>query len=722
MNRNLQEITSLKDYIKLLLSEWKIVSLFLIAGIIGAVFYTSSSTEYYKSTASLKISKPKGDILTSPILPEFSDFGNDRFIANEIEIMKSQKTLRRAAAVISDSLRKNPDRDYYRLLVNRDESTGESTIASQNIISVILSEIDIEQKSGLDIIEVSFLSPSPEEAELIVNTFAAAYIELNKELTSQPLAIIRQYLERQRSEKEGELKEAEEELRKYRSAGKVFALNEQASILINQLAEFDAQKNIVNVDLATSDKVLTNLRQQLKEQDPRLADYLKSLSSQSYIKGLQDEIVKLELNREISQSRQPSSDYNPAVIAEYNSKIERLKTELNSQLKLMKDAIYSSSPEEVKELSQRILTEEVKKQSLQIKLSELERILVSYENSFNKLPKTSLELARYERNTVSLEKLYSQVEQRYQEALINEQSQPGNIIVIEEAEAAGSPSKPNKKLILFAGLALGIFGALGYVFMKNFIDDSIKNPEQVEKYGIEVLGWIEKGSNKNKYDFENNSKTSEALRSIRNRIQLVKNLDPSIKSLLITSAIPGEGKSSVAAYLAHSFAKSRQKVALIDCDLRKPKLHQILGIDQAPGIMDYFYGTAGVTDILRNTTSNKLQVITAGTVKAGDEDIFDNIMFKDLISNLKEDYDLIIIDSAPIIVVPETEILASITDSSLMVIAAHSAGQEVVLRALKTLSKTNRKFLGAVLNKFKYRPGYGNHYKYTYSYSSESSK
>jgi polysaccharide biosynthesis transport protein len=717
INFKFNEFTSVKDYFKIILNDWIVVSLLILLGISGALLYNYQATEYYKSTTSIKVSKNKGDILTAPMLPEFTDFGNDRFIANEIAIMKSQNTLKKVASAIRDSVENSRDLSIFRLLTPGSDKA--SALPLEAVVG-FLSGIDIEQKTGLDIIDISFLSPSPEEAALIVNTFAEIYIQLNKELNQRPMTIVREYLQNQKREKEAELNNAEEDLRNFRSQGKVFSLSEQASVLINQLAELDAQKNVTSVDYVTSEKVLTNLKQQLKEQDPRLADYLKSLSSQNYIKALQDEIVKLELNREIAQSRQ--SKDNPVVIAEYNSKIDKLKKELEGQLEIFKVGIFSSSPEDVKQLSQKLINEELKKQSLEIKLDEIEKIIQNYELSFNKLPKTSLELARFERSSSSLEKLYNQVEQRYQEALINEKSQPGNIVVIEEAVFSDEPARPNKRIIFFAGLALGIFSALGFVFIKNYLDDRIKTPEEIERSGLNVLGWIERGENNNVPDFGVNGTITEAFRTLRNRIQHARNLDPSLKTIMITSSVAGEGKSTVASYLAYSFSQIKQKVLVIDADMRRPRINKIFNIDPAPGLTEYFSDTVDLKDLLRATTSSRLQIITAGKVSEGNEDLWDISLFSELLNHFRNEFDIIIIDSAPIVIVPETESLGEVADCSILIISSGTVEQEVILRAAKLLNKVNKKFLGTILNKFRYRAGYSNYYKYTYSYSAETQK
>ncbi len=235
----------------------------------------------------------------------------------------------------------------------------------------------------------------------------------------------------------------------------MIALDERASTLISVLAQFEAQKSATQVDLMASNKVLENLRNELKAQNPRMADYLTSLTSQKYITAIQEEIAKLEVNKQVAISRKDGLTDDSPMIQEYDRKINELRKQLDKELEVLKAGIFASSPEEVKELTQKIIAEEVRNQSLETSIKELDKIVQGYEARFMKLPKNAIELARLKRNSEALEKLYLLVEQRYQEAIINEQSQPGNVLIIDDARIPLTRSKPNRTLIVIIGLLLG---------------------------------------------------------------------------------------------------------------------------------------------------------------------------------------------------------------------------------------------------------------------------
>jgi tyrosine-protein kinase Etk/Wzc len=730
---NLRESTTLKDYLRLIRANLIPVLLITIAGLAVAIIYAVNAVDIYKSTSTLKISRPQGgSVLTSPLLPEFQEWGNDRFIANEIEIMRSFTARHLVAVTLIDSFYRDIDKSRYFILLDqkvKDEDV-EDNIKSVDALANTLSDVAIDQKRGLDIIEISALSPSPFEAALIANVYSQQYKNLNLDQNRNQLTLVTNFLDEQRKDKYDELNAAEETLRAFQERGGLIALDERASTLISVLAQFEAQKSATQVDLMASNKVLENLRKELKAQNPRMADYLTSLTSQKYITAIQEEIAKLEVNKQVAISRKDGLNENSPVILEYDRKIDELRKQLDKELEVLKAGIFASSPEEVKELTQKIIGEEVRNQSLETSIKELEKIVEGYEARFMKLPKNAIELAKLKRNSEALEKLYLLVEQRYQEAIINEQSQPGNVLIIDEARIPLGPSKPNRTLILIIGLLLGAGLAVGYVFVKNYFDDTIKTPDDIENRKINVLAWVPHFENPLAGDESvqfivdklPDSIPSEAFRALRTRIQFSRVNTESLKTLLITSSAPQEGKTTIAVNLAGSFAHSKKKVLLIDCDLRKPSVHKLFGANRTPGLIDYLTGNAKLNDVLGISAIPNLNYITSGTIPPNPAEMLDSQEMRNFLKKLRDEYDLIILDSPPIIAVTDSEILTSMVDGTLLVVSSENTEIDMMERSVELIRRENTQFLGTVLNNFSYKSGYGSYYKYYYYYSRPDGK
>jgi len=726
------ETNSLKDYINLIRSNLLPIVLIILTSFIVAVIYAVNAEDVYKSETTLKISKPQGSILESPLIPGFNDYGSDRFIANEIEIIKSYNTRERVAKTLIDTFNNIKNKQKFYLILEKEFNFGKqqkSLLSISSIGEILQSAVVVNQKRGLDIIEINAESPSPYEAALVANCYAQEYKNLNLDVNRNQLTFVKNFLNDQKKEKQVELREAEETLRSFQEKGGIIALDAQATSLIEQLSQFEAQKNATQIDLMASTKILSQYKKDLEKQDPLLADYLKSFASEVYFKSLQEQIARLEVNRDLALSNKNSGFDNKNLVKEYDIKIQDLQSKLNQKIEEIKVGIFASSPAEVKELSQKIIAEEVKNQSLKIGLSELENIVTKYETKFNKLPKTSIELARYQRQRESLEKLYLLVEEKYQEALINEQSQPGNVLIIDNARIPTSPSKPNRFLIVIIGIVFGSGIAFGYVFMKNYFDNTIKTPEDIQRRNVNVLAWIPQiegiGMNGHKeFEFivakKPDSIPSEAFRALRTRVQFSKIDNDALKTILITSPAQQEGKTTIAINLAGSFAQANRNTLIVDCDLRKPRVHMVFNTQRFPGLIDYLFKQVSLKEIIRPGGIDNLSFITSGTIPPNPAEMLESKQMREFLLEVNRMFDIIIIDSAPIIAVTDSEIISRLVDATILVVSAEATEYELMEKSIELVKSDSSSFIGTVLNNFSYKSGYGSYYKYYYYYTHPS--
>ncbi len=725
--------SSLKDFVNIIRRNSGAVFIITFSCMCVSGLYALNSKDIFKSTTSIKVNKPQGSILEAPMLPEFQEFGSDRFIANEMEILKSYSIAERVAKALIDSSG-NYDIDSFYLIIDNELPGGnehKKVLTVDKIIEIFQEKVSIEQRRGLDIIEVSVESISSFESALIGNCFANEYRNLNLEINRNHLTIVKEFLFVQKVEKLGQLNKAEQELRAFQENGGIIALDLQSSLLINQVSSFEAEKNAVQIELTATAKVLDELKTELNKQNPRLADYLSSISSEVYFKSLQEQIARLELNRDIAIANKNSKINNPDLNADYEKRIIDLKEKLEEKIKVVKAGIFASSPDEIKELSKKIIEEEIKFHSLTISLKELKRIVDQYDKEFNKLPRAAIELAGYQRNRESLEKLYVLVEEKFQQALINEQSQPGSVYIIDKARRTTKPDKPNRYLIVVVGFILGSGISFGYIFLRKSFDTTIKNPEDIKGEDINVLAWIPKidglgldGNNDCEFIVSRkpDSVASEAFRALRTRIRYSKIKSLKLITLLVTSSAPQEGKTSISINLASAFAQSHIKTLLIDCDLRKPRIHSIFKMDKCPGLVDYLSGSIPLTDVIRRSSEENLDIITSGAGPANPAEILESMEMSNFLKLIRQKYEIIIIDSAPVIPVADTEILVKHIDASLLVVSAETTETDLMRKSVELLQNENSTFIGTVLNNFSYKAGYASYYKYYYYYSTPLKK
>lgn len=718
-----QEAHTLRDYIQLIKLNFIPIFLIALTGLLVGIIYAVNAPDIFKSTTVLKISKPSGSVLEGSLIPEFQDFGSDRFIANEIEILKSYRLRERVSNALVDSFRiSNKKEDFSLILESLEYNTDKKLRSIDDIVKSLGAKVSIDQRRGLDIVEISVESESPTEAALIANNYAKAYRDLNLSYNREQLTLIKNFLAKQRDEKLSELQLVEETVKNYQEQKGIVQLPEQAKALIEQSSDLQAKMNVARIDLTMSEKILAEYKGELKKRDPDISNYIENLATQPYIEKLQQQIADLRTQKDRALS---SGGASSKIIKEFDSKIEDLRTKLNNQLSVYKAGILASTPDEIKEITRKVLEEEIKYQSILASYKKLNEIVGDYDRKMNALPTSTIDLARLTREQSAYEKLYLQVEERYQQAIISEQSVPGNVVIIDDGRIPPKPAKPNRLLIVIIGLVLGVGMGVGFAFVRNYLDNTVKTPEDIQNKNINILAWIPQieGMESGNKDLEfivakkPDASASEAYRALRTRIKFSKIDKESLKTILITSSASQEGKTTTSVNLAGSFAQANFKTIIIDADLRKPRVHTVFNSKRYPGFTDYFFGQATFEEIVRNSEVNNLDFITAGTIPPNPSEILSSEQMQIFLEKLKGIYDYVIVDSPPIIAVTDSEILSSIVDGTILVVSANNTEMELMEKSVQILKHEHSSFIGTVLNNFAYRSGYGSYYKYYYYYS-----
>jgi len=729
-----EEGTSLREYINLLRQYIVPITLITLAGLAVAIVYALTARDIYQSTTSLKIQKPSGNILDAPLLPEFSDFGSDRFIANEIEVLKSYTVRERVAKDLIAQYHQINVPDSFYLILDKDligSDSKDQLLSVHNIATSILKKkVSIDQKRGLDIAEITVESPSAYEATLIANDYARAYKEINLSYNREQLVTVRTFLEKQREVMKKELLLSENKLQAYQEKEGIIELSEQATALIQQITDIQTKMNEAQMNMVIAEKSVAALSSQLKQQNPKLKAYLDNFATESYLQGLQDQIAKLEVQRDVAISDNKNAKRLHSVVADFDKRIAIMKKKLNDKVAIYKESIFASSPEEIKALTQQLLDQEIAYQGYKASYKELKAIYDNFESKFNELPNRSIELARLQRERMANEKLYLLIEEKYQEALINEQATPGNVLIIDKARYPYKPAKPNRKLIVLIGLILGGGFGFGYAFVRNYFDNTIKTPEDIQRKNINVLAWVPEieGLEEGNKEFEfivskkPDSIPSEAFRSLRTRINFSKIKETPIQTILVTSSAPREGKTTVSVNIAGTFAMSGKKTVILDLDLRKPRVHHLFNAQKTPGVTDYLFGDISYENLIRKSEIDNLFYISAGTIPPNPAEVLGSKQMQDLLHKLSADFDMVIIDSPPIVAVTDAEILSKIVDATILVVSANITEIDLMEKAVEILSANGGSFIGVLLNRFSYRSGYGSYYKYYYYYARPDQK
>lgn len=723
---NLKSSHSIRFYFNLILRNKVPLLLSLSVGLIVSYLYAYSQIDIYSSASSLRLSKPKENVLDNKIFSDIEGELPERFINNEVEILKSFSIREMTAHSLVDSFRVLQGKMSFSLLCENPENCSKPRSINQ-IASILQPSIEISQKRGLDIVSIKAESPSPSEATLMANCYAEAYADYSLKFNRSHLTLNRDFLEKQVTEKYNDLIKTEEKLTDFLRTENIVEINSQASSLINNMSAVESQHNASVIELQTTTKAVTELKDELAKYDPLSGDYFESKMTDPYTLQLQEEIAKLEIQRDLAKSGNEEIIKNSKSLKDANKRIAELKKSLDEKLEILKKNAISSTPEERRILSEKFFETRVVNEQNKIKERLLQSFLGQYKEKFNKLPAQSIEYANLERERTANEKVYLMLLEKYQEALINEESQPNNVKIIDYGKIPKAPSKPNRFLIITIGLLIG--GALGYGFalFRNIIDVTVKSPEELENMGIALIGWVPTFMNMSKSGrhtpseqelilaYNSDSAPAEAFRTLRTRLQFSKLEPEPIKTILVTSSMPREGKTIISANLAASFSLSF-KVLLLDCDFRKPRLHNVFNMKRYPGLCDYLFGTIPLEDAMRKTNFENLTLMPCGTVPTNPAELIASKHMQSFLNSIKPKFDYIIIDSPPLATVTDAELLSSYVDGTVVVSLANKTRMDLLINTIDTLNKINDTFIGVVLNNFDFQATYGSYYKYYYYY------
>ena len=205
---------------------------------------------------------------------------------------------------------------------------------------------------------------------------------------------------------------------------------------------------------------------------------------------------------------------------------------------------------------------------------------------------------------------------------------------------------------------------------------------------------------------------SEAFRTLRTNLQFTSP-DQDLKSILLTSAGPGEGKSTVSANLAVAWSQSGAKVVLVGCDLRKPVLHEMFSIRNVPGLSAVLSGAASLKDAIVSSNIPGLDVIPAGPVPPNPAELLQSKAMVSVIEELEKSYDMVILDGTPVIAVTDAAVMANQVDGIVLVIGSNQVPREMALQAKNLLEQAQAKLLGVIMNKVKFKES--NMYYYYYN-------
>jgi capsular exopolysaccharide synthesis family protein len=340
--------------------------------------------------------------------------------------------------------------------------------------------------------------------------------------------------------------------------------------------------------------------------------------------------------------------------------------------------------------------------------------------------KRQIEFERLKRESDNNQRLYDLVLKRLKDTELSGMLRTNNARVLDAARPSAAPLRPNVRNNLLLGLLLGLAGGIALAFLLDQLDNTVKSQADVEdKIGLPFLGVLPHvlpdkaapAGEQDLYVFRHPKSTAaEACRAVRTNL-LFMSPDRPLRTILVTSSGPREGKSASVISTGITMAQSGSRVLLVDTDMRRPRLHKALGVPNEKGVSSVLVGDASLEEVAKSTEVPGLFLIPSGPIPPNPAELFHTKAFADFVAAVARHYDRIIFDSPPVNAVADPVVLATHVDGTVMVIKAGGTHKTMARRAVRVLTDVKARLFGAVLNDVELRDAkYGDLYA---AYASE---
>ena len=547
-------------------------------------------------------------------------------------------------------------------------------------------------------LNVTFTSRDPELSSRVVNTVADLYLLEQLEAKFDATRRANQWLNERVIELRQKVQASEAAVQQYRAEHNLQNADVRGTTVPQQqLNEINTQLGLAGADRAQKEARLRQFQEAVKN-GVLHANAPEVLNSQliTQLRTQETEVVRKEA--ELSARY---GDRFPALI------------NVRAELRDVRRQIAQEVDKIVGSLAQDVQTARIREQSLQQSLADLQQ-RASQSNE------AEVKLRELDREAQANRALYENFLNRFKEtAEESDMQQQADARIIARADVPLEPSFPNKKLFvalaLIGSTLLGVFIAI----LVERLDDGFRSAEQIEHYtSVSGLGLVpavpsrtRSGATPEEYLIRKpTSSFAESIRSLRTAI-LYSHVDKPPRALLITSAVPEEGKSLLSVSLARSSAMAGQKVLLVDADLRRPKISKILGGDNKATLADLFADQCTAEEVLNVEESTGMHYICARSGMPNPQDLLGSQHMRDFIRSITRHYDLVVIDSPPVLAASDALVLSRIVDATLFVVRWEHTPRQVVLGALRQLQSVGGTVAGVVLSRVNVRKhvrfGYG---------------
>jgi succinoglycan biosynthesis transport protein ExoP len=705
----------LRDYWEVLLRHrWTVLAFFVVV-VASTLFMTLVAEPVYKATTLIEVKAEAQKLVAFQDVVQVAQVERE-FYQTQYDVLRSRTLARRVIERLHldhNAVFNPPDSGpslvsrtlglAHRLLTRATphQAATADHLAEQGLVDRLLGAIDVSPRRNSYLVEVSFRSASPTLAADGANALADEYIGLALDQRIEAVQKGRAFIEKQLAVTKAALARSEEDLQTFARRNEILTIDSKQNIEYRKLT--DLNQALTEAQHARIQK--ESLFNQVRKSD---SGQLSEVVNNPVIAALAGELAKQEAER---------ARLAETFTAEY-PKVRRLDAQigvLRRQIRGEQGVVASSlrADFEAARRQEALLSEALEGQKKVV--TDLNQRAIDY-----KILKREVDTNRG---------IYNSLLQRLKEVEVTEGIKASNIHVVDKAEVPAAPYRPRPLLNLALAVVVGLLGGVGLAFFQEHLDNSIKSPEEVERYlRLPTLGVLPllRGRRPNGQGASEvppelvvvedpKSMSAEALRTLRASLFLSTAAGPP-QRILVTSARPQEGKTCVTANLAIVLAQMGRKVVLVDCDFRRPRVHRVFGFELERGATSFLAGGADLPSIIHHT-SYGIDVVCGGPVPPNPVELIDSAPMVSLMDELSRRYDFVLLDAPPSLGFADVPLLSRVVGGVLFVVRAGQTPRKAAAAAADHLQRLRAKLLGVVLNGVRTGgPGYYSSYYGYYSY------
>jgi capsular exopolysaccharide synthesis family protein len=734
--------------------KWMILGV-VAAVVLAAAVYTYTIPTTYRTSSLLLVDRDgQTSVLSGLGRGRTSPFGQqDQTLQNELLILRQSRTISTRVAERLKDMGTHPETGAPLQIVRGPEGERLSTSAIAGKVQGMISAQPGSEQT--DALYISATSNHAYEASLVVNLYAEEYIQRTREKSREDLKASREFLEEQADTLRQDVQAAEQEIEEYMQREKAVSLDQETGRVVSQISELESERAQLRIELDMKQAALASQRDELQKIEPKLAERLSS-NLEPRLSELQTEKAKLESKIDRIERQNPDLDPSSRLgreLQDMKARTETLERRTDSLARryveesLAAGGVASSSGTEgggggqgvayVAQQRRELAQKRIEINGLEARIGAITDRLQENRQKLQEIPRRSMTLAQLQRERRSAEQIYSFVQEKLQEARLAEQSEMGYAEVIRPA-GPGYPVGPDTRKNLMLAFMLGLVLGGGLVILREQLDTRIHQPADLRDHGHSVLGVVPSMTQMIENEFGGRdtidvdgrplrttlamivspmSAAAEAYRRIRTNLQFARP-DDGVHTLALSSADKGAGKTTTCANLALALASAGEETVVIDADLRRPWLHEVLGQPREPGLSTVLYDEPSSFEAYE-TDIDHLSVIPAGAEVPNPAELLGSGRMQRLIETLEEQFDYVLIDTPPALLFSDMLGLAPHCDGSVLVARAGETDGHAFDHTVDRLRDVDADLIGCVLNQFDADSilySDGSNYGYAYAY------